>query len=240
MTFWFTYFRAWAILKRKSLYQYLFKARLNYAKFAVVCSPRSGSTWLHTLLNSHPQIISKGEIVYKFHKLNRAFNLNEHAFSARPAPIKAVGLKVFYGLENDIYGPALQVLRNDTTIKVIHLVREDKLAQFVSLKLAKKSREWSHQKPHKAQSIRIDPAQFQEFKDGQMKLQAKIEENFTGRMLTISYEDLIDNREDTLRLVQDFLGVKQRRLFSALKKQSLIPISDQIENWSDFEGLHKG
>ncbi len=237
MAYWFKYFRVWAIIKRKSAYRLLFNTNLDYTKFAIVCTSRSGSTWLHTLLNSHPFIISKGEIVLRKHKLNQDFSMGKDVYHLHASPIEAVGLKVFYGLENDIYNGALQELKADTTIKVIHLARKDRLAQFVSLQHAKRSKEWSYQTSEETRPLRIDLAAFQQFEEQQSKLQAEIDQEFSGRILNISYEDLISWQSETLESVQQFLGVKKKKLFSALKKQSTLPLSEQVENWSDFENI---
>ncbi len=239
MTYWFTYLKAWTIIKRKWLYHILFGANsLDYTRFAILCTSRSGSTWLHTLLNAHPHIVSKGEVVFQHHKLSKAFHLEKDVFHAYPSVVKAVGLKVFYGLDNDIYDPTFQGIIDDPKIKVIHLVREDKLSQFVSLQLAKKNHEWSHQKNSRRNTVRLELPDFLEFNVAQLNLQSKIDQDFDGRILSVSYEDLVSNQSETLDRVQEFLKVKQRRLFSALKKQSTVHLKNQIENWSDFESSY--
>ncbi len=226
------------ILKRKSLYTFFGAKNFDYNRFAIVCTSRSGSTWLHTLLNSHPQVTSKGEIVFKTHKLNKDLDLEADVFHQYASSIKAVGLKVFYGLTNDIYEPTLQALRRDSEIKIIHLVRENRLAQFVSLQAAKRNSEWSHKGTSKTQPIRIELADFQQFNEKQINLQTKIDQDFKGRILNISYEDLLSRQNETLVLVQEFLGVKHRKLFSALKRQSTSDLKGRIANWSDFEGFY--
>lgn len=94
MRFWFKYFRTWLIIKKKQLLNLFPQSKNNYIRFAIICAPRSGSNWLHTLLNSHHNIISYGEILRKTHVNNptqKLPTLNELVFYPHHPSIKAVG-----------------------------------------------------------------------------------------------------------------------------------------------------
>ena len=130
----------WLIIKRKQLLNFFPGKGRHFTKFVIVCAPRSGSTWLHTLLNSHAQIFSYGEILRETCEVNpqkQLPSLEELVFYPHHASIQAVGLKVFYEYKtNEPFRRSFQDIAADPSVCIIHLIREDKAAQFKSLKQA--------------------------------------------------------------------------------------------------------
>lgn len=220
------YLRAWLIIKRKQFLSLFPAKEKRFTKFSIVCAPRSGSTWLHTLLNSHPQIFSYGEILRENHEGNpnkESPSVHEFVFHPHHSSIEAVGLKVFY--EYETAGPfkkPFQEIINDNTICILHLIREDKTAQFKSLKHAEASQVWSSGKPpSKLQSIETDPDELEVYKKNLFQNELHIEKIFQHHsLLTIRYEDLQKQTETKCVEIQKFLQVKPRKLFSLLRKQS--------------------
>ena len=99
MEYWFRFLLAWLIIKKKQILTLFPSPEKSFTKFAIVCTPRSGSTWLHTLLNSHTHIISYGEILREKLEANpnqQLPSLEELIFHPHHTTIQAVGLKVFY------------------------------------------------------------------------------------------------------------------------------------------------
>lgn len=240
MRFWFKYFRAWVIIKRKQLLNLFPRSKNNYTRFAIISAPRSGSNWLHTLLNSHPNIISYGEILRKTnlnHPSQKLPTLNDLAFYPQSPSINAVGLKLFYRyLDNDIFGKSFQEALDDTDITIIHLIRKDILAQYTSLKRAEISLRWSQARSvNKTKPIYINPEGYKAHRKELLDMRKKINKAFKNHpLLEISYEDLNEHLDETLIEVQQFLGVQTRKLFSLLHKQSSGSLKDQIKNWIDF------
>ncbi|MGR9098971.1 MAG: sulfotransferase [Gammaproteobacteria bacterium] len=82
---------------------------MGYHKYLVLGNGRTGTTLLHTLLNSHPQIVSHGEVLHLLvrHK-NKLYGdlqalihhpigyFNENIYGDFPDRIKAVGFKLIY------------------------------------------------------------------------------------------------------------------------------------------------
>lgn len=239
MKFNLTYLKAWAVLKRKSLYKFFYPTWENYTSFAIICTSRTGSTWLHTLLNSHPNIISKGEIINFYHKKGLAPNLDELIFHLYPKPIQAVGLKVFYGDESTQYNKYLSELLSKQEVKIILLTRESKLAQYASLKQSEQNWEWSKTRTGKKEKkITLDVSAYNDFKDERIKANQEISKQFKSHaVLQINYEVLLEKHEQTLLEIQKFLDVTPKHLFSALERQSSGALQDRIENWTDFEEL---
>ena len=198
----------------------------------ILCTARTGSTWLHTLLNAHLNIHSQGEIIGKRDK-NSKVSFGAFAFRTYPAFVRAVGLKVFYDLTD--YKEALQYVRK-SDIKIILLTRESLLEQFVSLKKASITNQWSSTKATDGRKLRIDLQEFLSFKETRKNTLVALKQELTNKeVFQVSYEDLLENPDAKLNELQRFLGVTPQKLRSVLKKQSVEPISRQIENWEEIK-----
>lgn len=241
MRFLFKYFRTWIIIKRKQLLNLFPRSKSNYIRFAIICAPRSGSNWLHTLLNSHANIVSYGEILRKSHALNpsqKLSSLNELVYYPHHRSVKAVGLKLFYTYLNDEkFVNSFLETADDRGILIIQLIRKDFLAQYTSLKRAEENQRWSQARSYdKTKSIFINPEGFNAYRKELLDNQNEIRRIFaTHPFLEISYEDLNERLDETLIEVQEFLGVKQKKLFSLLRKQASGSLKNQIKNWTDFK-----
>ena len=195
----------------------------------ILCTARSGSTWLHTLLNSHPQIHSKGEIILENHR-NQQLPFEHIAFTREARIINAGGLKVFY--DKEIYEEALAKVLDDVSIKIILLYRENLLEQFVSLKLAEQASSWSHSNKEKPRQVVLDLKQVQSYVARQQQRLDSIKKELSNHeVMEMSYEDLQSNTSTVCRQLQVFLGVRYFRLRSILRKQGSKNIRDHISNW---------
>jgi len=214
----FKYLRTISILYWKKLLLFLPFQNDSYTKFVILCTARTGSTWLHTLLNSHPKIISLGEVVD--HRTPKSQHPNSY-FDKKPIFIQASGFKIFYGLENQEYTQLQEQLRSDQSIKIIHLTREDKKAQFESFRRAKQLKEWT-----KGMGIeRVDENLEEDSFGGFLKKAASasnlVEKELQNhQILSVSYESLLNETDQTLFEIQEFLHVKPRKLFSILERQT--------------------
>lgn len=242
--FWINYARTWVIIKRKQLGRRIFKiSKHDYTKFAIVCQPRTGSNWLHTLLNSHPHIFSHGEILRRTLENSKSLNdLSVHSlvFGNYQEQIKAVGLKLFYEYSNNSgYAKSYQEILDDENILIIHLTRKNVLAQYISLIKAERTQIWSESSKLKGTTaIELDVDGYNIFNKDNSELKNKVREKFKHhQVLELSYEDLTMNLNKTLLKIQLFLHVRQKNLFSLLQKQSETSLKDQIINWKDFERL---
>ncbi|MDH5475290.1 MAG: sulfotransferase [Cyclobacteriaceae bacterium] len=242
MNYWIKYIFTFLIIKKKQFDKLFFSLKKNeYTKFVILCAPRSGSNWLHTLLNSHAQIFSYGEILRRrFEKAPTQviLPLDQLVFSPHQKQVKAVGLKLFYHyLNENNYRQSFQEIVNDTSIKIIHLTRKKTLEQYLSLIKAQESKKWSQsQSSTKFASIHINPNEFYEYKHNQsINEQAVLKVFEKHKIFTLTYEDLYSKPEGLLEELQLFLKVKPTKLFSLLTKQATGNFKDSILNWKDFE-----
>lgn len=228
-----TYFFVVAILWYKRIIGFIFKKSTSYQKFAIVCTARSGSTWLHTLLNSHPSIHSEGEIIRDNHLSDESKSFDEFAFQPYARMIKAVGLKIFH--ENSVYAEGLDTIIEDSDVKIILLRRKSILEQFVSLKIAEESKEWIYASDATKQVL-LDPEEYDTYRELQIRMYKQIVDRLTNKeFIEISYEEMLQDKDKTLKTIQQFLGVKHKKLYSLLRKQGAKKISDQIANWEEVK-----
>lgn len=133
---------------------------LNYQRFIILASPRTGSNYLVSLLKSHTRVICYGEVInpkfahfgYPGYDQRRfvAFRdkypvrfMEEMIFRKYSPSVAAVGFKIFYhhareGRLKKIW-PYLKELPD---FKIIHLKRKNPLKSFLSYRLAKMTDIW--------------------------------------------------------------------------------------------------
>ncbi len=211
-------------LKKKMVFNLLFPKQTQYTKFIILCSPRTGSTLLHTYLNFHPNIWSYGEILRRFNdrKNLKQLNLGQLVFKPHGVTIRAVGLKIFYDyFQSPDFQSYCDDIVKDTSIKVIHLVRKDKRAQLKSFKKAQLSNKWSGVKEDKSRwPINLSEGEFKVFETKLLDIEKQMVSVFEEhRMINLSYEELVNDKQDALNSILNFLGVKQYSLVTLLEKQ---------------------
>jgi LPS sulfotransferase NodH len=189
--------------------------------------------------------------------------LREDVFTRYPRSIEAVGFKLLYTqgrskpmwweqppyerwwthvdeqvdwkkAESDLW----DFLQRRTDIAIIHLTRENLLAQQVSGALAQKSGRWGVgatggiAPPSENPTVTLNPQHCKEDFEAARRLQREAEERFSSHsVLSITYEDLVERRESTLRRVQDHIGVPIHSLATQTRKQQKRPLREVVENY---------
>ena len=130
-------------------------------KFIITCAPRTGSTMLRMMLNSHPGIACYGEVITlkgepnlgkKFqdsigktseelaeirgnNPVNFLYNYiwNQDYYQA---DCKAIGLKIKYRQLQEQFKDVFQAILDDREIRIIHLTRKNLLKRYVSNRLS--------------------------------------------------------------------------------------------------------
>ena len=246
------YLRTLSVLHYKRILQRLpIVQQEHYIPFLILCHPRSGSTLLHTYLNSHPAIVSKGERVitdlrYHHQRIDQNY-LTEKVFCPQPKQIKAVGAKFFVNLVAYPNGRVLIDHLNDIpNLKIILLNRRNLLRVILSNKIAEQTGQMSawkkaHELSLESRSIYLDPKEC-------LALLEKMEEEYdkarksldAKNHLTIFYEDLVSRKEATLYSIQKFLQVPPCKLLSLLRQQNPEPLCELISNYDDLAKSLKG
>lgn len=219
------YLRTWLIITKKRLFRLADASKgEDYTRFAIICAPRSGSTMLHTYLNSHNEVLSHGEIIrIKLQQGIEEVSIDEYVFMPISKIIKAVGLKLFYEYQNmDGYNKVFEEVLNDSDINVIHLMRKDIRKQFASLRKAEETGVWSStlKKNEGDEGVNIPDIEYKEYEDNQKAIIQSVKERLKNhQVIEVYYEDLVDDPKVVLDNIQDFIKVDKKPLFTLLQKQ---------------------
>ncbi|CAA7019416.1 unnamed protein product [Microthlaspi erraticum] len=232
--------------------------------FAILSMQRSGSGWFETLLNSHNNVSSNGEIFSVLDRrrnvstiiqtLDRVYNLDWFTSASKNECSAAIGFK--WMLNQGLLDNHEEIVDyfNRRGVSAIFLFRKNPLRRMVSVlansydRYAKqlngthKSHVHSHEeadalsryKPEINSTSLIHD--LQETED----LAAKALEYFnTTRHMVVFYEDLITNRT-RLKQVQEFLNIPVKDLSSRQVKIHRGDLSDHIKNWEDINKTLNG
>lgn len=216
-------------------------------RFVIMGLPRSGSTYLMTLLNAHRDIYCTGE---QFNPravvgvggsdespeavLTRDRDPIAHinaVFEAADASDAAMGgFKFMLGHNIE----ALQALIADPELRIIHVWRENRLAQVASLIKAAQSKRWAQtqEDDYVNQTIEARPRKisqrWHEFATTDF-LAAAFLETLPQPVLTLEYKELF--AEDTPRRLCQFLNVEpDPAMKSPLIKQGANRVADRFSN----------
>lgn len=234
--------RTYLVIKQKQLVNAIsFRKTDAYTPFVILCEPRTGSTLLHTYLNYHPRIKSYGEVLRE--KVEQGLSishqpLSTYVFRPHAPPIRGVGLKIFYSFfQHPSFQEAFQEVLERKDIKIIHLIREDVLQQYVSLLMARRTRQWSAARSgsdKRDNKLYIDCNDLRNFVVDHYQKQHLFNRLFQQhKVLTITYEQLKEEAVGVLSEVQKFLGVKPRKLLSLLQKQNKSSLDSFVENYAE-------
>jgi LPS sulfotransferase NodH len=228
-------------------------------RFVITCAGRTGSTFLRMLLNSHPEIRCHGEVftpdrIVGFvpggqscpppEKLTELRQLNVveffHDYVLRAGLCKAVGAKIKYSeLEMPQWQHVFREIRGDSDIRIIHLIRENRLKRYVSECIAamtnvRLARRLDEIPP--PVRLRLSPqACLQNIRSIE-----QLEERFRNlfrqhRVFEMTYEQMIDRASGQIEAVQRFLGVEPMPLDSVTLKLNSDNLEDLIENYREIE-----
>ncbi|KAL5218562.1 hypothetical protein ABZP36_019246 [Zizania latifolia] len=232
--------------------------------FAIISSQRSGSGWFETLLNSHMNVSSNGEIFSRKERrsnissiiktLDKVYNLDWNSSASKNQCTAAVGLK--WMLNQGLVANHADIVDyfNRRGVSAIFLFRRNLLHQLVS-QLANNHDRYLKQLngTHKAHvhtsyeanilakyKPRLNTSSlFQRLKQADDYTRDALENLKSMHHITIYYEDLIGNRTKLLDAL-DFLKVPRRKLVSRHVKIHTKPLSEQIENWDEVYNALNG
>jgi LPS sulfotransferase NodH len=218
----------------------------NYQRFIILSRSRTGSNLLVSFLNSHPNIVTKGEIFVNLNKRNYNEILSE-VFSPQPYSVKAVGFKIFYYHPlDDNSGGIWDYLINQKNLRVIHLKRRNILRTLISRKIAEIQDVWTITDPASPNNNKQKSVSFTVNELERMFIQTREWETRGDKMfrdhklLTIYYEDMIAYPEDNFRRLADLFAVPYTSPKTNLVKQNPEKISDLLINFEELKSAFVG
>lgn len=230
-------------------------AQKQYTKFVIVSTPRSGTHLLRTLLGSHPCIEMHGEAFNRFgqHLLPYSVQdttaehiLDRHLFRPYFEYVQAVGFVLFRDLDSEWGGVNVwETLAGLPELKIILLDRRNRLERMVSLRKSLLDHVWYVGRDDESARgyVRLSVAQKElvDFIDHDLANRAAFCERFGHYdILSIEYEQLLDNPESTHAELLAFLGVSVVRLEPGTGKKETASISSIVENDAQLRCSIKG
>ena len=214
--------------------------------YLILSHPRSGSTLLHTYLNSHPRLWSFGEVFYgeRFAQDQQLLEEQIDTSLAQPykPPMAWVGAKFFFEYAEDQRVNIISWLKEQSIpVRIIYLKRENLLRLWVSLQIAEKTNQWSLRNPSQRlplaeRRLRVAPEQcLRELRKLERQAQEGLRLVSGWEQITVTYEALSANPQETLAAVQDFLGVPRISLFAPQQKQNPDALPLLIENYQEVQ-----
>ncbi|GFP96930.1 nodulation protein h [Phtheirospermum japonicum] len=227
--------------------------------FAILSMQRSGSGWFETLLNSHTNLSSNGEILSAYERrnnvssilstLDRVYNLDWFTSASKNHCSAAVGFKWMLNQGVMEYHKEIVEYFNDRGVSVIFLFRRNLLRRMVSVlansydRYAKllngthKSHVHSYEEADTLSRYRPVINSTSLVMDLMLmeKMVLEVLEYFSStRHIILYYEDLVKNRTKLVD-VQQFLGLPLMELTSQQVKIHRGSLSEHIENWDDVK-----
>ncbi|KAG8055159.1 hypothetical protein GUJ93_ZPchr0001g32710 [Zizania palustris] len=225
--------------------------------FAILSMQRSGSGWIETLLNSHENISSHGEIfsikerrsnITSITKtLDTLYNLDWLSSAAKNECTAAVGLKWMFNQGLMKHHKEIVEYFNRRGVSSIFLLRRNLLQRYVSVlsnahdRVTKQLNGTHKSHVHSEHEANV-LAQYKPTIDTKLliaelkrsdKLAADALVNFKKtRHIILYYEDVVRNKT-RLTDVLDFLKLPKRKLSSRHVKIHTKLLRDHIDNWVD-------
>lgn len=242
----FNYLNTLCILYSKELKnRFSRRKRAHYPKFLITGLARTGTTLLHTYLNSHPQIQSSGE--HDMERVRKELtcvgNQEKIIFPPYASHIRIGGAKILLPHEQNQSKLIIldEILQAEPSLKIIFLTRENTLRWLLSLQIAQKSNQWSQTNFQKKSALRhkqinlpvhLLPSRLEEISQLTEVYRQRFNRENT---LEINYEPFSLNPQPFLRNIQDFLGVRPATLHTLLQKQNPEPLAELIKNYDAVE-----
>lgn len=232
--------------------------------FAILSMQRSGSGWFESLLNSHVNVSSNGEIFSRWYRrenissivqtLDKVYNLDWLSSASKNECSAAVGFKWMLNQGLMEHHKEVEDYFNRRGVSAIFIFRRNLLRRMVS-DLANSYDRYAKllNGTHKAHVHSVEEAEKLSTYKPKINSESLISDlekmeltaanalayfNSTRHMI-VYYEDIIMNRTK-LQDVLDFLGLPQMELKSRQVKIHNGSLADHIKNWDDVNRTLKG
>ncbi|PPU77031.1 sulfotransferase family protein [Xanthomonas hortorum pv. hederae] len=240
-----------------SLREEVASAQMQYQRFVIVSTPRSGTHLLRTLLGSHPCIEIHGEAFNRFgqhllpycvHDTTAEQVLKRHVFRPYFEYVEAVGFVLFRDLDTEWAGANVwETVAGVPDLKIILLDRRNRLERLVSLKKSLRDQVWyvGRDDKRRRQQITLSIAREElvDFIDSDLANRAAFQERFDRhQILPIEYEDLLARPQSIHAALLAFLDASAARLEPGTGKKETLSVPSIIDNddqlRSELKGTH--
>jgi LPS sulfotransferase NodH len=188
--------------------------------------------------------------------------LHERLYKPQRDTVTAVGFKLFYyhlTLEHvQVLAPvaafvdahydrptleqrfkdAWDRLIENQELAIIHLKRRNMLETLVSLKTAMETQQWWSVVPKEDArlTLHLDPEECRQYFCQQDQLVAAADAAFAHhRKMEVVYEDLVEQPQETLSRVFEFLNVPWHSVTTRMRKQRSAPVREIVRNYGELK-----
>lgn len=243
---------------------YDFEKGKNYSKFILLCHPRSGSSLIKSTIQKHPDCVFFGEIFHTSRiriKIPPKFEhfegllvilrnmrpiqfLNRYIFQGYSNSINAVGFKLFpeQVTSNKVY-QLYDWLESNADVKVILLYRKNLLKYLTSLEIAKKRKKFYINKPTDRSIATISLSKEyceKRFSRRDEYLRTVRDKIKNHQCLELQYEDLLEDSNESIKEIQQFIGLEVKELEVTLLRQEFRTLPEIITNYSELKEQFSG
>ncbi|MCA9934350.1 MAG: sulfotransferase [Anaerolineales bacterium] len=235
----------------------------TYTKFIVLGRSRTGSNFLRSLLNDHPQVETYGEIFRnkeamdwdhigrlqndKMHQLllNDPVKLvSDKVFRRYPKETAAVGFKIFYYHAQDPGWQAIwPYLLAQTDIHVIHMKRANILQTHLSRKRAELTDSWVNTggEREKGTAVLLNYDECLADFERTRAYEEEYDHLFAAHpKIELIYEALSADYAGEMQRIQEFLHLPLRPVQPGTYKQSHKSLSQSITNYHELKEQFAG
>lgn len=213
-------------------------------KFLLVAQIRSGSQLLRSVLPikqsfSYYKISRSGKPQTDFRKIQHHHQWSRLVKSRRSHwtfmhyPIETDWIERFATISPKIFWQTLGA----PYPKIILLIRNNKLKQFVSLEVSNQLLNYSTQQKRQQEpnAITVDVDQFVHYLEIQQNLHEKLLEVYKNKVTVLVYESIIVNWNKTIVWLHNFLDLSQITLKEIHYQQEHRPMKKAIKNFEEVQ-----
>jgi len=224
----------------------------------LIGTARAGTNLVRSLLNSHAKITVFGELFRHYDRIGWDMSgcctsestiqlyhddpgkfLNDVVFRSAKSKDDLIGFKIFYyHARNDSRSAVWDFLTSQKKIKVLHVMRQNKLAMYFSLRLAHMSGEWTGKTEDRGKKWKLNLAYedclkyFLETTAWEKWVQREFRNH---QVYNVIYEKLEECPEFEMSKVLQFLRVPIEPLTTTLRKQNQMLLRDCISNYAELK-----
>lgn len=224
-----------------------FRGRVS--RFVLFLVARVGSTYLTTLLQSHPDLLALSEELRDRESLGAQAQLEWTGRFLTPPIIgihaaRGFNVKLVHLVDPAAFGRLLQ--RQECLI--VHMHRRNRVKAVVSRingsRLHQKTGMWGlFEESDRMPPLEIDPQEFDRFLKHREKMDSELEDyvNQLGLpLLRLSYEDLLVNQDESLDRVFRFLGARPMPVIGRTLKITSDDLRVAIVNFDQLRANYVG
>lgn len=224
-------------------------SRSRVRKFVVFLVARVGSTYLTTLLQSHPDVLAKSEELRDRESLGAQVQLNWTANFLRPPIVgthaaRGFNVKLVHLADPEGFGRLLQ----QQGCRIVHMYRRNRVKAVISringARLHARTGMWGlFDESNRMPPLEVDLEEFERFLRHREKMDAQLEE-YVNRLglplLNLSYEDLLVDQETALGCLFSFLEVRPMVLAGQTLKITSDDLRSAVVNFDALRANYVG